>query len=230
MELDDLKAEWQAVSERLTTIERALQVPSRVRPPLNGGRQDGGLRLVHATLWYEVTLGIVAMFLIGSYLGDQYATLRFALPAALLQLVAIGVFGVAAWQLATLHQLDYGAPILEVQQRIARLQRVRASANRLVLLASPLLWSLLVIVVPHALARFDVLAAFGGWWVAGNVALGVAVLGSVGWLHHRRPGWFVSSPLMRALGEDLTGRRVAAAAARQVALARFAQDDEGTPG
>lgn len=167
MELDDLKAECQAVSARLATVERALQVPTGVRPPANVVRQDGGLRLVHATLWYEVTPGIVAMLLVGSYLGDQYATWRFALPAALLQLAAIGVFGVAAWQLATLHQLDYGAPILEVQPRLARLQRVRAHVNRLVLLAWPLFWSLLVIVVPHALARFDVLAAFGdGGWPA----------------------------------------------------------------
>lgn len=66
--------------------------------------------------------------------------------------------------------------------------------------------------------------------MAGNVALGVAVLGSVGWLHHRRPGWFVSSPVMRAIGEDLTGRRVAAAAARQVALAHCAREDEEAPG
>lgn len=229
MELDDLKAEWRAVSERLATIERRLDAPpqgdQRVRPAAQGG----GLGLVHATLWYEVTLGIVAVLLTGSYLGDHYATLRFALPAALLLLGAIGVLGAAAWQLATLHRLDFAAPVLLVQQRVARLQRVRASANRLVLLASPLLWALLVIVVPHALAGFDVLAAFGGWWVASNVAFGLAVLGSVGWLHRRRPGWFVSSPFMRALGEDLTGRRVAAAAARQVALSTFARADDGGP-
>jgi len=227
MELDDLKAEWQAVSERLATIERRLEAPSQVRQRLNAAEQDGGLRLVHATLWYEVTLGIVAVLLVGSYLGDQYATLRFALPAALLQLGAIGVLGVALWQLVTLHQLDYSAPILEVQQRLARLQRVRANANRLVLLASPLLWALLAVVVPHALAGFDVVAAFGGRWVAGNVAFGVAVLAAVGWMHRRRPRWFVASPLMRTLGEDLTGRRVAAAVAHQAALASFARDDGG---
>jgi DNA-directed RNA polymerase specialized sigma24 family protein len=50
MELDDLEAKWQAVSARLATVERALQVPTDVRPPANVVRHDGGLRLVHATL------------------------------------------------------------------------------------------------------------------------------------------------------------------------------------
>jgi hypothetical protein len=119
--------------------------------------------------------------------------------------------GFAAWQLVALGQIDYGGSVLEIQKRLAELAVARARANRWLLLSAPLLWAVLIVVVPHGLIALDVYRAFGWPWVAGNLAFGIAVLATATWASRQYPAWLRSSRLWRGLGDDLTSRRLAAA-------------------
>jgi len=115
-------------------------------------------------------------------------------------------------QLVALGNLDQAGPVLDMQRRLAGLGLARARFNRWLLISTPLLWALLVVVVPHGLVGFDVYRAFGWGWMAGNFGLGLAVLAAGAWVSRRSRVASTGSSFLRSLGDDVTGRRVAAAA------------------
>jgi hypothetical protein len=205
MEFDELKTLWQRTDRRLEAMEPALQLGQRLARAGALDRLRRKSRFTYLVLGYEVAFGLAVALLAGSYLGDHFREIRFAAPAALLHLGAILTLGVAVWQLVALRQIDYGGPVLEIQRRLAELRAVRARANRWLLLSCPLLWALLVVVVPHGLLGLDVYRAFGVAWVGANLLFGLAVLAAVAWASRRFP----ASRLLRGLGDDLTGRRLA---------------------
>ena len=211
MELDELKTLWRETHRRLEAMEPALRLNQRLAKAGTLDRMRSKLRFVRLVLWYEVAFGAVAALLAGSYLFNYLGTLRFALPAAALHLGALLNLGFAVRQLVALGQVDYAGPVVGIQRRLAELGLVRARSNRWLLLSAPLLWALLVVVVPHGLVGLDVYRGFGLPWVLGNLGFGVAFLGGAAWVSRRFPAASRSSAFLRWLGEDLTGRRVAAA-------------------
>jgi hypothetical protein len=222
MELDELKTLWQQTDRRLEAMAPALRLQERLARVGALDRVRSRNRFTHLVLWYEVAFGAVAALLAGSYLADHFAELRFAAPAALLHLGAIGTLGVAIWQLVGLGQIDYGGPVVTIQRQLAQLAVVRARGNRWLLLSSPLLWAALVVVVPHGLIGLDVYRTFGIAWVGGNFLVGLAVLAAGLWTSRSaRSG---SSRLWRGLGDDLTGRRLAAASGVLDDLAEFERE------
>lgn len=217
MELDDLKDLWQQTDRRLDAMEPALRLQERLARTGALDRVRSKIRFTHLVLWYELAFGGLVALLAGSYLADHLGEIRFAAPAALLHLGAILTIGLAAWQLAALGRIDYGGPVLDIQRRLAELRAVRARGNRWLLLSSPLLWALLIVVVPHGLAGLDVYRAFGIAWVGGNLLFGLAVLAAAAWASRRFP----ASGLLRALGDDLTGRRLTAMSGFLADIAAF---------
>jgi hypothetical protein len=219
MDLDELKGLWQQADRRPEGIAPALRLQERMARAGALDRARSRNRLTHVVLWYEVAFGIVAALLAGSYLAGHFAELRFAVPAVLLHLGAIGILGVAVWQLVELGRIDYGGPVVTIQRQLAQLAVVRARGNRWLLLASPFLWAALVVVVPHGLIGLDVYRTFPIAWVGGNFLVGLAFLAAGFWAS--RSPRFRDSRLWRGLGDDLTGRRLAAASGSLDELAEF---------
>jgi serine/threonine-protein kinase len=220
VELDNLKALWQETDRRLESVESLLRLQQRAVAVGTRDSTRSKLWPVRLVLWYEVAFAALATMLVGSYLADNIRSIPFAAPATLLQLVAIGTLGFAVYQLVALAQIDYTGPVVAIQRRLARLRVVRARANRWLLLSAPLLWALLVIVVPHGLLGVDIYRLFGLAWVIGNLAVGVAVIGAAALVSR----WFPaigSSAFVRGIGDDMTGRRVADASAFLDELAQF---------
>jgi hypothetical protein len=209
MELDDLKTLWKEADQRLGAMESALRLSRRLASADSLDRMRSKLRFVHLALWYEIAFGVLACLMVGSYLFDHLGEIRFALPAAGLHLGAILVLGSAIRQLVALGQIDYAGPVVQIQRRLTELRVLRARTNRWVLLSSPLLWALLIIVVPHGLIGLDVYRAFGWPWVGGNLAFGIAILAAIAWLYRRFPAAAQSSKILRWMGDDITGRKVA---------------------
>ncbi len=211
MEFDELKTLWKETDRRLSALEPALRLNLRLARAGTLDQTRSKLRFVRLVLWYEVGFGVLAVLLVGSYLFDHLGTVRFALPAAALHLGAILTLGFAARQLVALGQIDYAGPVVAIQRRLAELRVVRARSNRWLLLSAPLLWALLIVVVPHGLVGLDVYRSFGLPWVAGNFVFGLAILGAAAWVTRRFPASSRSSAFLRWLGDDLTGRKVAVA-------------------
>ena len=222
MELDDLKALWKETDRRLEAMEPALRLNLRLAQAGALDRTRSKLRFVSVVLWYEAGVSALAALLVAFYLVDHVGTVRFALPATALQLAAILTLGYAARQLVSLHQIDYSGPVLSIQRGLAEFRVVRARWNRALMFSAQLLWTLLIVVVPHGLFGFDIYRAFGLPWVAANLVFGLAVVGAAVWVSRRFPAASRSSALLRWLGDDLTGRRVAEASAFLDDIAGFA--------
>jgi len=220
MPVDEMQSLWQQMDRRIEAMAPSLRLTERLARTSALDRVRAKLRFAHGVAGYELACGVLVALLAGSYLGDQIGTLRFALPAV--GLLTAGILSIAfpAWQLAALARLDVAGPVLETQRRLAELRLVRARGNRWLLLAAPLLWALLAVVVPHALVGLDVYRAFGIAWVGGNFAFGIAVLAAAAWASRRFPG----ARFFAALGDDLTGRRLAAAAGSLDELSEFERE------
>lgn len=225
MELSELKARWQETERRLEDVHAELRVGRRVAEAAARGEAQSKLGVVRALLWGQLQFGVLAAFAVGAYLAGNLATPKFAIPAVVLHLGTIWLIVSAARQLRLLSTIDFAGPVVDTQRRLARLLRMRSRTNQWVMFGSPALWALLVIVVPHGLAGFDVYATFGVPWVAANLAFGVVVVVAFAWAARRYPSWYADSLLLRSLGDDLVGRRVAAASGFLAELDAF----EGEP-
>lgn len=222
MELDDVKLLWKHADARLESIETSLRIQQRLAESVMRERTRSGLRFVHLVLWYEVGFGALAMLLIGSYLWENIGNPWFWIPGVALQVIAAGTLGSAAYQLVALGQSDYNGPVVTIQLGLAKLQMVRARSNRWLLLSSPLIWALLVIVVPHGLLGVDVYQLFGMPWVVANLAFGVVVLAAAAVLSRRPRGRTGVGEVLGRFGDDIIGRRMAEAASRLDEIAAFA--------
>ena len=220
MDLDSLKALWKETDRRVASIESIVRLQQRTAWASTREHTRSKLSSVRLVLWYEVAAGAAAAMIAGSYLADNIRSIQFAVPAGLLQLAAIVTLAFAAYQLMALAEVDYAGPVVPMQRQLARLRAVRARGNRWLLLSAPLLWALLVIVVPHGLLGVDVYRTFGPPWVLANLAFGFAVIGSgvlvIRWFPRLR-----GSAFLGRIGDDLTGRRVAAASAALEEIGRF---------
>lgn len=221
MELDDLKTRWEAQDRKLDAVlrlnARALDAAAR--------RAAGPvLRPLAAGLVVELVLNALLVLLTGSFLADNVATPRFAIPGAFLHLVAIGLLGTTIRQLVFLRAVDWSAPVLDLQRRIAavRLERVRTIAA--IFLLSPLLWAMLF-VVAFRLVGVDAWSAFGVRYVAGNVAFGLVALAAGAWAAQSIGARASTSSRARAFVDALAGRQLARAAEEVAALARFEETE-----
>jgi hypothetical protein len=221
VEFDDVKALWKETDRRLEAMETTLRLQQRlVEVSIREGTRSR-LRFIRPLLWYEAGFSALAALLVGSYLGDSFGNLQFWIPAALLQLVVIGTFAAAAYQLLTLAQIDYTGPVLAIQRDLAQVRVVRARWNRWLLLWAPLLWVLLIIVVPHALFEADVYQLVGLGWLSANFGFGVAVLGLAVLVSRRLMRPAPGSAFLRRIGDDVNGWRVAEAAGFLDEIAKF---------
>ena len=108
---------------------------------------------------------------------------------------------------------------------LGRRRSVRARLNRWLLISCPLLWALLIIVIPHGLIGLDLYHAFGVAWVLGNLGVGILFLAIVGWAIWRFPDWARKSTILAWLGDDFTGRRVAAVSGQLEEIAAFESEE-----
>jgi hypothetical protein len=221
MEHDDLKLLWKETGQRLASMEPLLRLNARLAQAGIRDRSRSKLRFVHVVLWYEVCFAAAAVLLIGAYLPGSLSTPRIAIPAAALMAAAVLNLAGAVRQLVALNAIDYAGPVVAIQRALAEIRAMRARSNRRLLRSAPLLWALAVIVVPHALAGLDPYQAFGLPWIAGNLAVGLAVMAAAAWASRRLPPSSRRLAFVRWLGDDLAGRKVAEASGFLADIAAF---------
>jgi hypothetical protein len=108
MELDELKAAWRAVDSR---IEAGHELNARIFRELKLERTRSALRPLWWLLGTELAIALGATVLLGGFLADHWHLARFAVPAIVLDVVAVLTIGSAAAQLRLLSSLDYAQPV-----------------------------------------------------------------------------------------------------------------------
>lgn len=123
MELDDLKAAWQALDARLARQDR-LQLELLRERRLDATRR--ALRGLYVGQWLQLLLGVGLVVL-----GVACWTRNTDVPGLLATGLAVHAFGVLTAVLAGLTlglaaTVDYAAPVTTIQRQLARLQRFYA--------------------------------------------------------------------------------------------------------
>ena len=82
MNLDELKAQWEACDLRLT---ECIQLNARQLRESGLHRTRGSLGWLSVGVVVELVLGVLLLLVIGSYLADHFGQPRFFLPALTLK-------------------------------------------------------------------------------------------------------------------------------------------------
>lgn len=221
MELDELKQKW---TEQDAKLEKSIRLDTRLVRESAMTRVGASLAPLSWGIAIEGILNVAVVLWLGSFLGDHVGQPRLAAPAAMLFVCAIAILNVGIRQWVTLRTIDYGAPVLAIQKRLAALRVSRIRATKWILLVSPLLWTPMLIVGFHALTGLDPYAFMNGRWLAGNLLFGLAFLAGMLWISKRSASRLAQVPAMRRLMDDVAGRSLVAANGALDEIERFERE------
>lgn len=159
---------------------------------------------------FELVANVAGVALVGWFIGNNAAQVKFLLPALVLDVYAVGLVIAMARQLAMLGSVDFGEPVAIVQQRLQQLRLLRIRTTLGTLLFAPLMWFPLLVVAAKGMFDGDVYAA-GALWVVANVLFGLAVIPAAIWLAKRYGQRLQQSSALRALADEVAGRSLTAA-------------------
>jgi hypothetical protein len=222
MELDNLKKQWERLDAKL---DAAMRLNRRVLDERVLNKAAKAMARLGWSIAFELALGVVAVLMTGSFVADHILEPRFVVPGLVLHVFMIAQIGVLVRKIMMTRQIDYAAPLLQIQKRIESLEILSIRTVVWTLLVSPVLWAALLIVVPKGIAGIDVYAGLGLKYILANVVLGLAVI-AVGLLVSRRyADRFPASPLGRKVMRGLAGHNLAAAKRHLESLSQFEKED-----
>jgi hypothetical protein len=222
MDIDALKAEWRALDGK---VQASLRIGAWLARDARATR-IGRYRAREA--WRMVpslVLDVIALALLGSFIGDHWREPRFLVPALALDVFVLFFTIASARQWALVHSVDHGAPIVATQRKLERLTLERVWMTKWVILLSPLLWTPLFIVAMKGLLGVDAYRAFGMLYIVANLVVGIVAIPILWWLARRLGARLQGRPLLRRLCDDVAGGNLTAASAYLASLA--ALEEEG---
>lgn len=220
MELDDLKTAWRDLERRLDESEAAARA---LRRDIELDRTRSALRrmswgqAIMAAIWVGVTV-IVAPFWV------EHRAIPHLLVAGLaLHLYAILGIISSVVQIAWLARIDYAAPVVALQRRLATLRQVRIWSQLILGLPMWVLWVVATMVGAKWLLDLDLYAAAPGWI---HVSLLVGLVGIVLslWLPRRMGQTPRGSRFIQRVLDDLAGRSLVRVTRELDELARFSRE------
>lgn len=178
MELDDLKQTLRAMEERLAH-EGRLNLEAR-REQTRAGLQ-GGLWPLYATHAAEIVLGVVLALAVGPFWMSHLHEPQLAVAGVIVHVYAVAMIALGARMLALLVSVDFGAPVVTIQRRLALVRRAFIRSGLVVGLPWCVLW------IPFGMLFFEMLgfdlyANFSRAWFLSNVAVSTAVMLVALWL------------------------------------------------
>jgi hypothetical protein len=221
MELEDLKATWQAQSEAVRSL-RAIN--GQLLRMLEADRAQSALRRWGKVPTYELVAGIVAQLWLVRFATQHLGAPILGVSAMVLAVAALLAVIVAARQLVMLAEVDFSAPVASVQERLERLQTLRIRSTRWTLLLAPLLWAPLSLVLLQAVLGVDLVQRGGGAWALANLAFGLACIPLGLWALRRAAERWGQSRFWRQLRDDVGGRTLARARQSLEELAAFQRE------
>lgn len=219
MELDDFKQAWQTLDRRLER-QNALNLRLYTDGKLEKAR--AGLRPLVWRQVLQMVFGVLLMLLAGSYWADHRDVPYLLVSGLIVHAYGAAITILGGITLGMIGRIDYTAPVLGIQQQLAKLRRFYIRGGLFVGLSWWLLWSPLLIV----LAGLDGNASGQAWlssYLAIGAATGVAGLLATWWFHRwsRHP----SRPrLAKAMEDSLTGGSLRKAQQMLDELARFERE------
>lgn len=224
MELDDIKMQLAQLDGKL---DAAVRLNRRVLDVRMLDKADRALKRLGWALGIELALGVLTVLLTGSFVGDHFREPRFLIPGLVLHVFVIAQLGMLVRHTLATRQIDFGAPIVEIQRRIETLRVSMIRTTKWTILVAPLLWTPLLIVGLEGLLGLDAYTAFGVPYLAANVAVGVAVIVIALLVSRLFADRLAGSPVVRRFMRDLAGTNLAAAQGFLDSLSQFEEEETG---
>lgn len=192
MELDRLKAAWQAHGD-------ALVAAPGPRGPQVGPVVVRRLRfaLVPYALWLgvEIVLGVVSMGLVALVGMRHLGEARYLLLAGAVSVFALAITAACVHLFVRITRLDYGAPVAALQRDVARTKLVAFRAGKWALLGGIVLWLPVALLLFELATGVPALAKVDGAWLLANVVFGLVLLAVGQWLARRHVERAAGTPL-----------------------------------
>jgi hypothetical protein len=221
MDLDDLKAEW---AKRDEALQRSLQAQTKLSRALLVETQIQKLRGHNGMNIFELIIYIAFVVFFGATAASSWGHWTVFVPTVLLDIWTIAMGALTFAERARLREVDFSAPVLDIQKRLAALQSERARVFQWAFLTGQILWwTPFVLVLFWALLRVDLLAASEPVraFVAINIAVGVVLIPVLLWVANLVGPKLARSSTGRSVLDSVTGRDLSEARAIAGRLARF---------
>ncbi|GAB5537828.1 MAG: hypothetical protein Rubg2KO_40770 [Rubricoccaceae bacterium] len=221
MTFDDLKLALDEVGRR------ADEAPADSTPLSHAflHRSRSALGPLRWLLMLETVFAVAGTALLVGFLVTRVASPWTVVASGWVLLFCELAYLVAAVrQLVQLAWIDFAAPMLDVQNRLAALWVLRSRVVRNVFLIAPLVWLPMLIVAVAWITGGDLVAEISTAWVISNLAFGLAILGGGLWIAHARPGWVQTIPWLRDASDHLAGRSLRRALGLANEAVAFSQD------
>ncbi|MET0229566.1 MAG: hypothetical protein ABW186_01380 [Rhodanobacteraceae bacterium] len=190
MELDEMKAAWLALDRRLAREEALTLITFRER---RLDRLRAMLRPLIAARVVQIVLGAVMALAVAPFWVGHLSTPHFVVIGAALHLYALMMIIGGARDLFMIHRIDYAAPVVEIQLRLAELRAWLLRSAPVFGAVGCFIW------IPFTLWAFEVLFGADIWahapevvWIFvgwGVVALGALLLALRVARHPGRTKW-----------------------------------------
>jgi hypothetical protein len=221
VELDDLRKTW-------AEYDRKLDVNIRLSKQLliatNLNRVRSPLRRLAFFLGLEAVIQFAVVVALGSFIFEHIAMVRFALPAAALDVFAIAILIAIIRQMVAALQTDYDQPIAIIQKRLEDLRVLRIRYIQGIFLVATLAWTPLLIVALKGFWGLDAYRLLGTAYLVANLLVGLAIIPLAIWLSRKFADRMGRSPMIQRFMKDLAGYNLNAAAGFLAALSEFEEE------
>ena len=218
LDLDEMRKQWAQHDRKLDeSIHLSRQLLSA---NLNGARS--ALQCLAASLSLEAVVWFAIVIALGSFIYDHFGMVQFALPAAALDLYAIGMLAARIRQIVAAQQIDYGRPIAVIQKQLETLRVLRIRITQWGLLAGAVVWAPFVIVTAKAWFGIEV---YNPDWLWANLLFGLSLIPLAVWLSKKFGDRASRSPFIERLMKDIAGHNLNAARAFLERLSEFEDEN-----
>jgi hypothetical protein len=222
MDLDEMKQTW---AEHDRKLEASIRLNWQLLKTTNLNRVQSALRRMAAFLGLEVVVQFAAVVALGSFIHDHIAEMRFAVPAAALDVFAIAILIAMIRQITGALQIDYEKPIAVIQRQIEDLRVLRIRYIQGIFLMATLAWTPLLIVTLKGFLGLDAYRLFGAAYLAANVLVGLAVIPLALWLSSKFGDRMGRFPIIQRFMKDLAGYNLNAATGFLAKLSEFEEEN-----
>jgi len=222
LELDDLKDLWCA---HHAALERSLAIEERLLKEvlLRKVRIALAPSVIYRCL--EVAAGLAALVAFVRVLATHLAEPRYVVVAGGLVAFTLAMTVACAALLVRILTLDYSAPVATTQRAVERLKVAEVRTLKWALLGGTVIWLPLALVLFESLTGVGLLARVDAAWLAGNLLVGLALLGFGQVLSRRYVERKGAGTPAHWLVEALSSRPVRSASAHLKELAAFEREE-----
>lgn len=224
MDLDALRTDWAA---RDRALQQSLQQHASLMRDLLVQSRLASIRTPPLFTALELAIYIAFAVGFGAFIAGNWGQWEFVVPALLLDAWTITMGAATLIERTRLRDVDFGAPVLQIQQRLATLRRERARVFQWAFLTGQVLWwTPFLVVVMRGLFGVNLYTAsdFMPRFIAINLAVGVAVIPVLLWMARLVGPRLAHSRAGRSFVDGIVGRDLAEAEALARSLERFEKD------